>query len=209
MTEHLINKKQMPRTEEQFKEMRDKTRAAIIDAALRLFAYKGYHGTSIADIAKEAGISKGLAYNYFESKQKLAENIIEKMVEVGRDIEESIETSDDAYEQLRLIIINAFDYIKKNEKYWRLYVSFALQPEVFGSITDITYEFNEKSVEKIAKIFERIGVKNPEVEAKIFEALYDGVVLHYYFNKKNYPFEKCKEAILERYNKERLECLKL
>ena len=65
----------MPRSKEQFEEIRKKTKENILNAALKLFAEKGYHGTSINDIAKAANISKGLAYNYFESKKQIIEAI--------------------------------------------------------------------------------------------------------------------------------------
>jgi AcrR family transcriptional regulator len=43
----------------------------IIDAAIKLFANKGYDATSIQEIANEAGISKGAFYIYFKSKESL------------------------------------------------------------------------------------------------------------------------------------------
>jgi len=45
--------------------------AQIIDVACRVFAESGYAGTSVADIAESAGISKPLIYNYFGSKDGL------------------------------------------------------------------------------------------------------------------------------------------
>ena len=54
----------MPKTKEQFEEIRNKSKAAIIEAALELFANNGFHNTSITQIAKKAGVSKGLMYNY-------------------------------------------------------------------------------------------------------------------------------------------------
>ena len=48
-----------------------KTRARIMETALRLFADKGYHQTTMRDIAREAGASLGLAYRYFESKEDM------------------------------------------------------------------------------------------------------------------------------------------
>ena len=72
MTDHLINQKnKMPRTKEQFEEIRTKTKRKILEHALVLFAEKGFKGTSINDIAKSAEISKGLAYNYFKNKDEL------------------------------------------------------------------------------------------------------------------------------------------
>jgi AcrR family transcriptional regulator len=47
------------------------TRAAILDAALRLFAERGYQGATMRDIAREAGCSLGLAYRYFSRKEEL------------------------------------------------------------------------------------------------------------------------------------------
>ena len=47
------------------------TRAAIIEAALRLFQENGYDGTTMRAIAREAGVSVGNAYYYFASKEEL------------------------------------------------------------------------------------------------------------------------------------------
>jgi AcrR family transcriptional regulator len=47
------------------------TRQRILDTALRLFATKGYEGTSMRDIAAMAGCSLGLAYRYFASKEDM------------------------------------------------------------------------------------------------------------------------------------------
>lgn len=46
-------------------------RQRIVDAAWQLFWRHGYHATSVADIAKLAGVPKGSVYNYFDSKEAL------------------------------------------------------------------------------------------------------------------------------------------
>ncbi len=46
-------------------------REHILECALRCFAAKGYHASSIQEIAEEAGIAKGLVYFYFKSKEDL------------------------------------------------------------------------------------------------------------------------------------------
>src|ERR1700761_8193682 len=48
------------------------TRAAILDAAERLFAADGYDGVTVAEIAAEAGISVKTLFTYFHSKEDLA-----------------------------------------------------------------------------------------------------------------------------------------
>jgi len=50
----------------------------IIDAALKVFSRKGYADTRMADIAREADMSYGLIYHYFENKEKLFDAIVEE-----------------------------------------------------------------------------------------------------------------------------------
>ena len=72
----------MPRTKEQNREIREKTKNAILDAALKIFSEKGFHATSMNDIAVAANVSKGLAYNYFESKQHIVQAILKSVMEM-------------------------------------------------------------------------------------------------------------------------------
>ena len=57
-----------PNTRKRQKELR---RDQIIDAALSVFSAKGYSAASIRDIAKTVGVTEGLLYHYFESKEQL------------------------------------------------------------------------------------------------------------------------------------------
>ena len=50
-------------------------RRLILDAAVRVFARKGYHTSRVGDIAEEAGIAHGLLYHYFSSKEQVLETV--------------------------------------------------------------------------------------------------------------------------------------
>lgn len=50
-------------------------RRAILHAAVRVFAEKGYHGCRIADVARVANVAYGLVYHYFRSKEELLESV--------------------------------------------------------------------------------------------------------------------------------------
>ena len=65
-----------PRSKKQLEDVRRRSRENIKLAALKLFAHNGYHNTSVQEIAKKAGVSKGLAYNYFKGKEKILEAVI-------------------------------------------------------------------------------------------------------------------------------------
>ncbi len=53
-------------------------RRAILHAALKVFAERGYHGCRIADVAGEAGVAYGLVYHYFRNKDELLESVFDE-----------------------------------------------------------------------------------------------------------------------------------
>jgi len=198
----------MPRTKEQNEEIRNKTRRTILDSSLKLFANKGFHGTSISDIAKSAKISKGLAYNYFESKEKILEAIFEEALSTGNILQEYLEKINDPYEKIAFIINAMFDYMKNQEEYWRLYFVMSLQPEIFETSQSLNIKFAQFYLKIIEKIFKEIGIKEPMIEARIFFAGFDGLGLQYFFYRDKFPFEKMERYYLKRYSKSGIKKLK-
>jgi TetR/AcrR family fatty acid metabolism transcriptional regulator len=70
-------------------------RALILDAAVHVFARKGFHAARVGDVAEEAGVAHGLLYHYFRSKDEVLETIFREtwsdlLAELAR-IEESRE----------------------------------------------------------------------------------------------------------------------
>src|SRR2546430_16402275 len=63
-------------------ERKAQTRAELIDAAARVFARRGYHGTTVDDVAEEAGFTKGAFYSNFESKEDV---FVELVADRGRN----------------------------------------------------------------------------------------------------------------------------
>lgn len=66
----------MPRTKAQFEKMRQVTRNKIQDAASYLFAQKGVSGTNVQEIADRAGISIGLLYQHYKTKDALFDELV-------------------------------------------------------------------------------------------------------------------------------------
>lgn len=94
----------MPRTNEQFNKMKDISRQKIINAGLILFSRKGLAATSIIDIAKAAGVSSGLLYHYFKSKEDLFLEIVNiAMNNSGDYLEEMIDDDLKPADKIRLI----------------------------------------------------------------------------------------------------------
>lgn len=119
-----------PRTKQQFDAMREEKRALIMEAALEHFAKEGYHQTTINHLAKHAGISKGLMYNYFSSKEELLVAILNKsMTEVSAYFDpdkDGILTAD----EFELFVRRYFAVIREKVVFWRLLFQIVLQKEV-------------------------------------------------------------------------------
>ena len=58
------------------------TKERILGAALELFAYGGYCGTSMNDIAESLGITKAALYKHYKSKQEILDLIVQRMTEL-------------------------------------------------------------------------------------------------------------------------------
>jgi TetR/AcrR family fatty acid metabolism transcriptional regulator len=73
-------------------------RRLILDAAVRVFARKGYHASRVGDIAEEAGVAHGLLYHYFRSKEELLETISR---ETWRDVLDAVRAVEETDESAR------------------------------------------------------------------------------------------------------------
>jgi AcrR family transcriptional regulator len=77
-------------------------RRELLDAAVRVFARKGFHASRVGDIAEEAGVAHGLLYHYFRSKDEVLETIFRETWQLLQSDTERIEASDvPLREQLR------------------------------------------------------------------------------------------------------------
>jgi AcrR family transcriptional regulator len=116
-----------PRTPKQYEEIREEKRNLIMETALRYFASEGYHATTINHIAIHAGISKGLLYNYFESKEALLKAIIHKSV---NEIYKYLDIDRDGYlsgEEFEFFIRKINVLLKEKRYFWRLLMQLLIQ----------------------------------------------------------------------------------
>jgi len=98
---------------------RDK-RALILDAAIKVFARKGYHGSRVSDIAREADIAYGLVYHYFTNKEEILRTIFEErwsgFLELVDEIAARETTAEDKLVSIAALMLNAYrlrpDWVK-------------------------------------------------------------------------------------------------
>ncbi len=59
---------------------REARRSQLLEVALELFAKRGYHATTVADIIERAGVARGTFYNYFDSKRQLFSTLLDELL---------------------------------------------------------------------------------------------------------------------------------
>jgi AcrR family transcriptional regulator len=82
----------------------EEKRRLLLDAAVRVFARKGYHASRVGDIAEEAGVAYGLLYHYFQSKEEVLRTVFREtwhaLIATIKSVEEA---GDPPREQLRKV----------------------------------------------------------------------------------------------------------
>ena len=181
-----------PRTAEQFEEMRESRRAQIMDAALELFAREGYVNCSIAQLARHAGISKGLMYNYFTSKEALLVTLIEDGIS---EILNYFDPDHDGVlttEELVGFIRKVFTSIRENQHFWILYINIILQPRVKEFMKGKPFiNVMDQFGPMLVQYFSKRGFKDPALEMLTFSALIEGfgVLMVYAYPGYDFPDE--------------------
>lgn len=198
-----------PRTKEQFDEIRQRSRENIMDAALELFGTIGYHSTSISKIAGAAGVSKGLLYNYFNSKEDLLQQLVLQHIEDNEAWWEDIMARDiTPYEQVVAVVDKSIAVVRNDPHQWQLLTSLAFQPEVIKGIEHIMAEKQAHLIGGTIDLFRRLGMPQPERETFFIGALLDGMFLHYLNMTDQYPLQMMRDYILARYDAYKPEHLK-
>lgn len=141
----------MPRNKEANQKVKDERRDQILSSALSLFATKGLAATKISDIAVKTGMSQGLIYHYYKSKEEiftwLIGNAMAKMNEAALNLEKLPLT---AKEKITIAIdrlLKGFDENENTADYYFLITQTALSEaypqeakEIIRSQNDVKYE---------------------------------------------------------------------
>lgn len=198
----------MPRSKEAFEEMRYKSRTHIMETALKLFSEKGYHATSISQIAKEAGVAAGLMYNYFSGKEDLLEKIMDEnflyiysFVRGKFDISGQIADAPGmtfAIDDMGKLIDKTFDAIKSREDSWKLLISVMFQPDVSNMARNRIEQFTDHLEHLYLSYFISKPVKNPVKSAKVLATLMHGAFLNYAYSDDSEDIRLLRETVIQK-----------
>ena len=196
-----------PRTKEQFEEMRESRRLQIMQIALKLFAEEGYSHCSISMLAQKAGISKGLMYNYFDSKQALLGAIIDHGMHEIMDLFDPDHNGVLEDHEFEEFVKKVFAAIRGHKEYWIMFISVFLQPRVKEMVTSESFMvYVERYLEMLAQYFKRRGYENPMLEMLTFSSLIEGFAALVIYTYPSFEFpdeivEQYERRIIEMYTK--------
>lgn len=118
------------------------TRDKILEAAIRLFAEKGFSGTTTREIAEKAGVNEALIFRYFSTKRDLYSAIIERKISEEPGFEyplEAFKETRDDWLIFKSIAIRMFDCVEKDPCFIRLLHFSALEGHELSDMFFDTY----------------------------------------------------------------------
>ncbi|MFA6541081.1 MAG: helix-turn-helix domain-containing protein [Bacteroidota bacterium] len=190
----------MPLSKKQFEAIRKNRRKVILDAALEVFAKEGYHASTVGAIAKKAGISQGLMYNYFKSKEELINELMIGMIEALMCEFMPVNPKEKfTKDHVVKMISMGIDLVVKDPKFWKLYFTVFLQPDVYAIVIDKMMEISGLYMKAMAKYFKDKGEKDPLTMTRYFSAVMDGIQMHIMIDPKTFPAEKVKKLLIEQF----------
>jgi len=188
-----------PKTSEQYEEIRESRQHQIMEAAMELFAERGYQNTSVNQIAIKCKISKGLMYNYFGSKEELLQKIIYGILDHFLEMFDMDKNGVLTKQELIDFINQSFEMIEKDARFWKLYFAILVQPAVFAMFQEKFMDLLMPFLELLTNYYRSQGSENPEAEARLFGAMLDGVGFDFILDEKNFPMEEVKKLIIQKF----------
>jgi len=178
-------------------------RRQIVETAIRTIARRGYSHASLAEIAREAGISKGVISYHFEGKDDLIEAILARLLrEPAEFIKKRVDACDTALAKLQAYIRANFEFMQANRTgYVALVDLWESRDSSRGrnQFNADAYEPSRRYLSRILEAGQRQGEfrrLEPHTAASVIQASIDGVMLQWVFDERAIDLDACREEIL-------------
>ncbi len=159
MTPSNVDNKNLRDADQNGNAVRDR----LMDAALRLFALKGFESASVREIVEAAEVARPTLYYYFGSKEGLYLELVERLCATVEDsVLRSLDPQGTARDRLRSFVLNILDSVIKDTDNKRFFFIIALNP-----CRTILSSFHERMRNFIAAVLELLLEEG--VEKEVFE----------------------------------------
>ena len=196
----LIAVAMAPRTAALSRRMRASAREKILNGSITAFAEKGFHGASMDDVAASAGVSKGLAYLYFRSKEDLLVHAVKERVEHLFDVGTSIDRSMPPMQRLAVLIDALLSQVRRDPDVFRLYLSLTLEksmaPVTAGALRAMRAPLG-RYLETVRDVFADLGSDAPDLDALIFRSTLLGLFLRFVRSIEDVPIDRIRTRLID------------
>jgi len=177
--------------------------AAILRAAIRVFANNGYFNSKVADIAREAGVADGTVYLYFKNKEDILHSIFNRTVDDAiAEARRQLDQLDEPIEKLRRIAHLHLERLGADRD-----LAVVFQVELRGS-TKFMEEFSATGFAEYLALIrttieegQQAGVfrsnLNAKIVAKVFFGALDEMATNWILSKRRYKLVPMADQVLE------------
>ena len=176
-------------------------RAQIIDTAIETMAALGFAQASLANIAKAAGISKGVISYYFKGKDDLVQQIRAHLVaDLGAFVKDRVASGGDL-EKLHAYIDASLAYVRANRTKFvvMLDLGINLQDDDYGNpFSAINYQACRYRLEKIlheGQVHEAFPLFDTRTAAVLIQGAIDGICIQWVAEPETVDLENCRKEV--------------
>lgn len=187
-----------PRTKE------DERREEIVTAALQLILKTGYNQVTLADIAEQVGVSKGLISYYFPRKEDVFLAVLDRIVgRMAAQFERFCSAPVSAPQRLEMFFQNLFGNERRARRYYTVvidYMAQAIRQRAVQEYTQRIYDSYRIYMERVI----RDGIARGEFRpvdcgrcVSLLMALMEGLILQWFFDKKGFDLDEAYQACVD------------
>jgi len=155
------------------------TKQRIFDAAVKLFARKGFHAVGIRELAREADVNSAMLNYYFGGKTGILKEIINTAHERHREAITGAAEDLAPREHIKDVISNFIRFFRDNTEL--ALVAFDTLPYDIPEIIDLKKKWGEANVQLLEKLFNDIGLDiNDTVQVSIFNGFLANIILTHF-----------------------------
>jgi TetR/AcrR family transcriptional regulator, fatty acid metabolism regulator protein len=179
------------------KSKEDGRRETIVQAALRLILKLGYNKVTLADIAEQVGVSKGLISYYFPKKEDVFLAVLDQIVDrLTSDFEGYCNADATAPQKLMMFYNNLFGNEKRARRYYTVVIDYMAQSIRMRAVQEYTQHIYDSYRTYIERIITD-GIASGEfrqVDARRSSSMalgmMEGLVLQWFFDKKGFDLQE-------------------